>query len=45
MLCIVSPASYMDFGYANVGKMKEIESIEKKRAQREIDKVEKKGDG
>lgn len=42
VLCIVSPASYMDFGYANVGKMKEIESIEKKRAQREVDKVKKK---
>lgn len=32
----------MDFGYANVGKMKEIESIEKKRAQREVGKVKKK---
>jgi nucleotide-binding universal stress UspA family protein len=42
VLCIVSPAAYMDFGYANVGRMKEIESIEKKQAQKEVDKVKKK---
>ena len=41
VLCIASPSTYMDFGYANVGKMNEIESIEKKRAQREVDKVKK----
>jgi nucleotide-binding universal stress UspA family protein len=42
VLYIVSPATYMDFGYANVGKKKEIESIEKKQAQREVNKVKKK---
>jgi nucleotide-binding universal stress UspA family protein len=42
MLCIISPANYIDLGYANVGRMKEIESTKKKRAQQEIDKVKKK---
>ena len=42
VLCIVSPATYIDLGYANVGRMKEIESKEKKQAQKEIDKVKKK---
>lgn len=42
VLCIVSPSTYIDLGYANVGKMKEIESLEKKQAQQKIDKVKKK---
>ncbi|HSA73343.1 MAG TPA: universal stress protein [Nitrososphaeraceae archaeon] len=42
VLCIVSPSAYMDLGYANVGRMKEIESTEKKQAQQEVDKVKKK---
>lgn len=41
VLCIVSPTNYIDIGYANVGRMKEIESTEKKRVQQEIVKVEK----
>ena len=41
VLCIVSPSAYMDLGYANVGRMKEIESTEKKQAQQEVDKVKK----
>lgn len=41
VLCIVSPSAYMDLGYANVGRMKEIESTEKKQAQQEVNKVKK----
>ena len=42
VLCIISPPNYIDLGYANVGRMKEIESTEKKQAQQEINKVKKK---
>lgn len=42
VLRIVSPSTYIDLGYANVGRMKEIESTEKKQAQQEVDKVKKK---
>jgi nucleotide-binding universal stress UspA family protein len=42
VLYAVSPAAYMDFGYANVGRMKGIESIEKKQAQQVVNKVKKK---
>lgn len=42
VLCIVSPSAYMDLGYANVGRMREIETTEKKQAQQEVDKVKKK---
>jgi nucleotide-binding universal stress UspA family protein len=42
VLCIVSPSTYIDLGYANVGNMKEIESRGKKQAQQEVDKVKKK---
>jgi nucleotide-binding universal stress UspA family protein len=39
---IVSPPNYIDLGYANVGVMNEIESKEKKHAQRLVDKVKNK---
>jgi nucleotide-binding universal stress UspA family protein len=39
ILYIVSPPTYIDLGYANVGRMNEIESKEKKRAQRLVDKA------
>jgi nucleotide-binding universal stress UspA family protein len=42
VVCIVFPSTYIDLGYANVGRMKEIESTEKKQAQQEVDKVKKK---
>jgi nucleotide-binding universal stress UspA family protein len=43
VLYIVSPVPYSQFEYANIGRMKEIESIEKEKAQREVvDKVKQK---
>lgn len=42
VVCIVSPSTYIDLGYAHVGRKKEIESTEKKQAQQEVDKVKKK---
>jgi nucleotide-binding universal stress UspA family protein len=42
VLFIVSPATYIDFGYAKVGTMNEIESTKKELAQNEVDKVNKK---
>jgi nucleotide-binding universal stress UspA family protein len=39
---IVSPPTYIDLGYANVGVMSEIESKEKKHAQRLVDKIKNK---
>ncbi len=42
VLFIVSPATYIDLGYANVGRMKEIESAEKKHAQLQVNKIKKK---
>lgn len=42
VLYIFSPATYIDLGYANVGKLRKIESTEKKHAQREVEKVKKK---
>jgi nucleotide-binding universal stress UspA family protein len=41
VLYILSPATYMDLGYANVGRMGEIESTKKKDAQYEVEKVKK----
>ena len=42
VLYIFSPATYIDLGYANVGKLRKIASTEKKHAQREVEKVKKK---
>ena len=43
VLYIVSPVPYSQFEYANIGRMKEIESIEMEKAQREVvDKVKQK---
>jgi nucleotide-binding universal stress UspA family protein len=43
VLYIVSPVPYSQFEYANIGRMKEIESIEEEKAQREVvDKVKRK---
>jgi nucleotide-binding universal stress UspA family protein len=43
VLYIVSPVPYSQFEYANIGRMKEIESTEKEKAQREVvDKVRQK---
>jgi nucleotide-binding universal stress UspA family protein len=43
ILYIVSPVPYSQFEYANIGRMKEIESIEMEKAQREVvDKVKQK---
>jgi nucleotide-binding universal stress UspA family protein len=39
VLFIVSPIPYSQFEYANIGRMEEIEKIEKERAQNEVDKV------
>lgn len=41
VLFVVTPAPYLDLGYANVGRMKEIKSKEKIQAQKEVDKVKK----
>ena len=42
VLFVVSPANYIDFGYANIDTMNEFESTKKKLAQNEVDKVNKK---
>lgn len=42
ILYIVSPQTYIDLGYVNMGRMNEIESKEKKHAQRLVDKVKNK---
>ena len=43
VLYIVSPVPYSQFEYANIGRMKEIESNEMEKAQREVvDKVKQK---
>ena len=42
ILCIVSPPTYLDLGYVNVGRMNKIESKEKKHAQRLVDKIKNK---
>lgn len=42
VLHIVYHPTYIDFGYANVGRIKNIESNEKKQAQKKLDKVKKK---
>ena len=43
VLYIVSPVPYSQFEYANIGRMKEIESMEMEKAQREVvDKVKQK---
>src|SRR5206468_7488493 len=39
---IVSPVPYSHFEYANIGRMKEIETIEKEKAQQKLDKVKQK---
>lgn len=41
VLFVVSPARYIDFGYATAGTMNEIESTKKKLAQKEVDKINK----
>jgi nucleotide-binding universal stress UspA family protein len=42
VLYIISPATYIDLGYANVGRIKETQSTEKKQAQHKVDRVKKK---
>ncbi len=42
VLSIVSPIPYSQFEYANIGRMKEIETIEKEKAEQYIDKVKQK---
>jgi nucleotide-binding universal stress UspA family protein len=43
VLYILSPVPYSQFEYANIGRMKEIESMEMEKAQREVvDKVKQK---
>ena len=42
ILDIVSPVPYSQFEYANIGRMKETETIEKEKAQQEVDKVKQK---
>ncbi len=42
ILYIVRPPTYLDLGYVNVGRMNEIESKEKKHAQRLVDKIKNK---
>ena len=42
VLSIIVPSAYMDFGYATVGKSKEIETKERKQTQDELDKLKKK---
>ena len=42
VLSIVSPIPYSQFEYANIGRMKEIETIEKGKAEEYIDKVKQK---
>ena len=42
VLCVVSPIPYSQFEYANIGRMREIETIEKEKAQQEADRVKQK---
>ena len=42
VLSIVSPTPYSQFEYANIGRMKEIETIEKEKSEQYIDKVKQK---
>ena len=43
VLYILSPVPYSQFEYANIGRMEEIETIEKEKAQQEVvDKVKQK---
>ena len=42
VLSIVSPIPYSQFEYASIGRMKEIETIEKEKAEQYIDKVKQK---
>jgi len=42
VLNIVSPVPYSQFEYANIGRMKEIETMEKEKAQQKLDKVKQK---
>jgi len=42
VLCIVSPVTYSQFEYANVGRLREIEKDEKDKAEHDIDKVKQK---
>lgn len=42
VLFIVSPVPSSQFEYANIGRMKEIETIEMEKAQQEVDKVRQK---
>ena len=42
VLSIVSPIPYSQFEYANIGRMKEIETIEKEKSEQYIDKVKQK---
>jgi nucleotide-binding universal stress UspA family protein len=42
VLNIVSPVPFSQFEYANIGRMKEIETIEKEKAQLKLDKVKQK---
>lgn len=42
VLSIVSPIPYSQFEYANIGRMKEIETIEKEKAEQYIGKVKQK---
>ncbi|HET6715813.1 MAG TPA: universal stress protein [Nitrososphaeraceae archaeon] len=42
ILYIISPPTYLDLGYVNVGRMNKIESKEKKHAQGLVDKIKNK---
>jgi nucleotide-binding universal stress UspA family protein len=42
VLYIVSPVPYSQFEYANIGRMKEIETIEKEKAEQDLDEVKQK---
>jgi nucleotide-binding universal stress UspA family protein len=42
VLYIVSPVPYSQFEYANIGRMREIETIEKEKAEQDVDKVKQK---
>jgi nucleotide-binding universal stress UspA family protein len=42
VLYILSSATYMDFGYANVGRAGEIKRSKKERAEHEVEKIKKK---
>ena len=42
VLSIVSPIPYSQIEYANIGRMKEIETIEKEKSEQYIDKVKQK---